>query len=185
MSHSLPDDILSFWLNRVGPAGWYARSDATDEAIRRRFGRAARAARAGVFDDWVAAPRSALALLILLDQFPRNLHRGSAEAFAADPHARRIARLAVARSHDQRIAEPGRQFFFLPFMHSETMSDQNACVALIGARMPLTGRNNMPFAKEHREIIRRFGRFPHRNKALGRKTTPEEQAYLDAGGFSG
>jgi uncharacterized protein (DUF924 family) len=184
MTYSLSEDVLNFWLTRVGPKGWYAGSPALDDAIRRRFGRAVQAARAGDFDNWVAAPRSSLALLMLLDQFSRNLYRGSGEAFAADPHARRIARLAVARSFDQWIDEPGRQFFFLPFMHSEAMADQNACVALIGARMPRTGRANMPFAREHREIIRRFGRFPHRNKALGRKTTPEEQEFLDNGGFS-
>lgn len=184
MSQPLCDDILNFWLNRVGPTGWYASSPALDEDIRRRFGRAVQAARAGAFDNWSAAPRSSLALLILLDQFSRNLYRGSGEAFSADPRARRIARLAVARGFDQRIAEPGRQFFFLPFEHSEAMADQNACVALMGARMPRTGRVSLPWAIVHRDVIRRFGRFPHRNKALGRKTTPEEQAFLDNGGFS-
>jgi len=184
MTHSLPDDIVNFWLTSVGPKGWYAGSPALDEDIRRRFGRAAQAARAGAFDHWVATPRASLALLILLDQFSRNLHRGSAEAFAADPRARRIARIAVARGFDQRIAEPGRQFFYLPFEHSERKADQNACVQMMGQRMPRTGRTSRPWALVHRDVIRRFGRFPHRNKALGRETTPEEQAFLDNGGFS-
>ena len=123
-------------------------------------------------------------MLILLDQFSRNLYRGSAEAFREDGRARRLARIAIARGHDQRVREPERQFFFLPLMHSESMCDQNACVALIGRRMPRTCRANMPFAREHRDIIRDFGRFPHRNPALGRDMTAAEQAYLDSGGFS-
>ncbi len=184
MSNSLSEDILNFWLTHVGPAGWYVSSPELDDQIARRFGRAVKAARAGEFDHWVAAPRPALAVLILLDQFSRNLNRGSAKAFAEDPRARRLAKRAISLGHDQRIPEPARQFFFLPLMHSESMCDQNACVTLMGQRMPRTRRNNMPYAIEHRDIIRDFGRFPHRNPVCGRKMTEAEQAYLDSGGFS-
>ncbi len=184
MSNTLSEDILNFWLTKVGPKGWYMGSSALDSEIRRRFGRAVQAARAGAFDHWVASPRPALALLILLDQFSRNLNRGSAEAFREDKRARRIARLAIALGHDQRVREPDRQFFYLPFMHSESMCDQNVCVAHIGRRMKQGCRQNMPFAVEHRDIIRDFGRFPHRNPAMGRIMTAAEQAFLEAGGFS-
>lgn len=184
MTQSLPEDILSFWINKIGPEGWYAQSDATDQAIRRRFGRAVAAARAGAFDHWAAAPRPALAVLILLDQFSRNLYRGSAEAFREDPRARRLARIAIARGLDLEVREPERQFFYLPFEHSEAMADQIACMRLMGQRLRGTARASLPWAVIHRDIIRDFGRFPHRNPVLGRKMTAAEQAFLDRGGFS-
>ena len=179
-----PQSILDFWLNDTGPAGWYGGGPELDEAIRKRFLLAWRAARTGAFDHWLLYPDSALALIILLDQFPRNMFRGDAEAFASDERALRLAKLAIARGHDLKVDEPARQFFYMPLMHSENLQDQDRCARLLRSRMPETGRNNLPHACAHREVIRRFGRFPYRNEALGRRTKPEESDYLDQGGYA-
>ncbi len=179
-----PESILNFWLNEVGEAGWYAQSDELDDAIRKRFMQAWRSARLGSLDHWLVDPAASLALLILLDQFPRNMFRGESDSFASDERARRLAKLAIARGHDLRTDEPARQFFYMPLMHSECISDQDRSVRLFSCRMP-KGRNaNLPHARAHREVIRRFGRFPYRNEALGRETTEEEAAYLAAGGYA-
>ena len=119
--------------------------------------------------------------MIALDQFPRNLFRGQARCFAADPLAREVANRALKRGYDQDVPESERGFFFLPFMHSEDLDDQKRCVALYRE----AGDANLKYAEQHADIIRRFGRFPHRNAVLGRATTTEEQAFLDAGGFNG
>ncbi|TYO85024.1 DUF924 family protein [Oceanicella actignis] len=179
-----PQEILEFWLNDVGEKRWYEASDDLDEAVRRRFSGAWRAARLGAFDHWLVDPSSALALIILLDQFPRNMFRDRPQAFAADERALRLAKLAIARGHDLRVPEPARQFFYLPLMHSEAIADQDRCVRLVAARMPQSRARNLPHARAHREVIRRFGRFPFRNAALGRASTPEEEAYLAAGGYA-
>lgn len=176
-----PDDILAFW-NALGPGGWYAVDDVVDAAIRDRFHPAWRAARGGAFRDWCTTPEGALAYLILTDQFPRNMFRGSARAFAADRLARAAADRALARGFDGAVAKAERGFFYLPFMHSEDLADQERCVALYRAADIPEG---LRFAHSHADIIRRFGRFPHRNAALGRATTQEEKAFLDAGGFAG
>lgn len=174
-------DVLAFW-TEAGPGSWYKKDDAFDAAIRDNFLPTYEAAAEGQLSDWQKEPGSALALVILLDQFPRNMFRGSARAFAADPLARDIARKAIASGFDKAVAKELRAFFYLPFMHSEDMADQNYCVELCRA---LGDENNIKYAEIHADIIRRFGRFPHRNSALGRDTTPEEQAFLESGGFAG
>jgi uncharacterized protein (DUF924 family) len=185
-----PADILAFWF-ADGPdsfrEAWFKRDDAFDTAIRDNFGAVTQAAREGALDDWAARPDSALALLVLLDQFPRNLHRGSAAAFASDPHARAIARgVVLTHRFDLALTPVERVFLYLPFEHSEAMADQDVSVALFeglrdDARMAKAD-GTIDYAWRHRAVIARFGRFPHRNAALGRDSTPAEQAWLAAGG---
>ena len=176
-----PDEILAFWTG-AGPRKWYAKDEAFDAAIRERFEADHHAAARGEYDDWAGTAEGALALLILLDQFPRNLYRGSAHAFATDPKARAVARAAAARGWHAAVAVELRQFMLLPFEHSEDLADQDEGLALAAA---LDDAEIRKWHQIHRDIIARFGRFPHRNAALGRVTTREEQAFLDAGGFSG
>jgi uncharacterized protein (DUF924 family) len=176
-----PETVLAFW-RAAGPDKWFKKDLAFDGEIRRRFLETYEAAAASQLTDWERSPEGALALLIVLDQFPRNMFRGSARAFAADPLARAIAERALARGFDQTVALAERTFFYLPFEHSEAMADQERCIALFGA----TGdAEALKWAELHADIIRRFGRFPHRNAALGRAATPEEQVFLDSGGFAG
>jgi uncharacterized protein (DUF924 family) len=175
------DDVLAFWRD-AGPDRWYARDDAFDAAIRARFLPAYEAAAAGQLSDWETTPQGALALLITLDQFPRNMFRNDPRAYAADPLARAIADRAIGRGFDQRIGAGERLFFYLPFEHSEETADQERCVVLHRA---LGDAESLKWAELHADIIRRFGRFPHRNAVLGRETTPDEQAFLDGGGFTG
>ncbi len=175
-----PADVLAFW-REAGPDKWFVRDDAFDAEIREKFLAPYEAAAAGRLADWETTPDGALALVIVLDQFPRNMFRGEARCFAADPLARAAANRALKRGDELDVPERERGFFFLPFMHSEDIADQNRCVALCRE----AGDQNLTYALTHQDIIRRFGRFPHRNAALGRATTPEEQAYLDADGFKG
>jgi uncharacterized protein (DUF924 family) len=179
-----PEDVLSFWLDEVGPAGWYIQSDELDEKIQSRFMETWKAASEGKLDQWMLRPDQSLALLILFDQFPRNMFRGADTAFSTDKKALAVAKKAICDGHDLKVDEPQRQFFYLPLMHSECITDQDRCVRLIMTRMPKNGEQNLPFAKEHRDVIRKFGRFPYRNEALGRRTTATEQAYLQEHGFA-
>jgi uncharacterized protein (DUF924 family) len=182
---AIPADVIGFWTS-AGPKKWFARNAAFDDAIRLKFEPVHHAAARGEHADWAASPEGALALLLLLDQFPRNLYRGSAHAYATDPLARSIARPAVAAGFDRKAAAELRPFFYMPFEHSEDLADQDRAVALFEAHDAATGDvDSLKWAVIHRDIIRRFGRFPHRNAALGRRTTPEEQAFLDDGGFAG
>jgi len=176
-----PSDVLAFWRN-AGPEKWFAKDAAFDDDIRARFLATYEAAAAGRLATWENAPDSALALAIVLDQFPRNMFRGSARTFAADPLAREIVDRALARGFDRAVPAIDRQFFYLPFEHSESMADQDRACALFRAADDAEG---LKWAELHADIIRRFGRFPHRNAALGRVTTAEEQAFLDDGGFKG
>ena len=176
-----PDDILTFWSN-AGPKQWYAANAAFDEAIRLKFEPTHHAAARGEYDRWAETPEGALALLILLDQFPRNLYRHSGHAFATDPKARAIARAAVAKGWHLAVAPELRQFVLLPFEHSEDLADQDEGLRLAEE---VGDAEMLKWHGIHRDIIARFGRFPHRNPALGRQTTPEEQAFLDEGGFAG
>jgi uncharacterized protein (DUF924 family) len=137
----------------------------------------------GRYSLWLTYPSGTLAYIILTDQFPRNMYRGSAQAFAADRLALSAAKTAVQKGWDRKIDEPARQFFYLPMMHSECLSDQEQSVRLILERMPRTGADNLVHARAHREVIRRFGRFPYRNKALSRDTTQAETAFIAAGGY--
>lgn len=175
-----PETVLTFWRG-AGPDKWFTRDEAFDADVRDKFLATYEAAAAGKLSAWEASAEGALALAIVLDQFPRNMFRGLARCYAADPLARQVANRALKRGYDQDVAEEERRFFFLPFMHSEDMDDQKRCVALYRE----TGDEDLTYAERHADIIRRFGRFPHRNAILGRDTTPEEQAYLDADGFKG
>jgi uncharacterized protein (DUF924 family) len=178
---ALPIDVLAFW-NEAGPDGWFKKDDAFDAAVRDRFLATYEAAADGKLADWEATPDGALAHVIVLDQFPRNMFRGSARTYAADPLARAVAGRALARCDDRMVDPSLRTFFYLPFMHSEALADQERCVALYRA---LGDAESLRYAEDHADILRRFGRFPHRNDVLGRATTAEEQAFLDAGGFAG
>ena len=175
-----PETVLAFW-REAGPNRWFERDDAFDADIREKFLPTCEAAAAGKLEPWEATAEGALALCIVLDQFPRNMFRGEARTYATDPLARQVANRALKRGYDQDVADNMRGFFFLPFSHSEDPVDQDRAVELYRA----AGDENLKYAEQHRDIIRRFGRFPHRNAILGRATTPEEQAYLDAGGFKG
>ena len=178
-----PEEILAFWLDEVGPKGWYESSPELDGAIRDRFLPDWIRAREGGMSLWLTYPSGTLAYIILTDQFPRNMHRGSGEAFATDGIARAAAKMAIDRGWDLRIDEPARQFFYLPLMHSECLADQERCVRLMMTRMPETGEANLVHARAHREVIRRFGRFPYRNEALARHTQGAEADFLAGGGY--
>lgn len=176
-----PAGILAFWRG-AGRDSWYKRNDAFDADIRRRFLDLWQRAAAGQLTSWEESDDGALALVIVLDQLPRNMFRGTPQAFASDAQARDVARRAIDRGVDGRI-DPGLlEFLYMPFMHSEHLPDQLRCVALF---QDTDNAENLKFAREHADIIRRFGRFPHRNRLLGRDTTLEEQAFLDQGGFAG
>ncbi len=173
-------DVVDFWRD-AGPQRWFAKSDAFDRDFEARFLKLHEAAARHELDDWVTSPDGALALLILLDQFPRNCFRGTPRMFATDAHAREIADKAIALGHHRSASADLEVFFYLPFEHSEELADQDRCVAL-HADLDAEYRK---YAELHRDIIERFGRFPHRNAVLGRKTRPEEQEFLDGGGFAG
>ena len=176
-----PEDLLAFW-QAAGQKKWFTKDDAFDADIQARFLPTHEAAARGGLTHWEDGPASALALVIALDQLPRNLFRGDPRTYATDADALAVADRALARGFDQKVAAELRTFFYLPFMHSETLADQERCVALYRA----TGdAYSLEYAKDHADTIRRFGRFPHRNAMLGRVTTPEEQAFLDGGGFAG
>jgi uncharacterized protein (DUF924 family) len=169
------DDVLRFWFEELKPDSWFKRDDAVDRAIRLRFAVVLAAVAAARPDTLASAPCPALAAVIVLDQFPRNMFRGSAEAFAHDAGARAVACAAIAAGHDKALDAAGRLFLCLPFEHSEDAADQARAVALISA---LGDAEWTRHAEAHKRIIDRFGRFPHRNAALGRATTPEEAAFL-------
>ena len=177
---SSPEAILAFW-REAGYDRWFTRDDAFDAGVRDKFLPTYEAAAAGKLSSWEATADGALALCIVLDQFPRNMFRGDARTYAADPIARGVANRALKRGYDQDIPEEMRGFFFLPFMHSEELGDQERCVQLYREAESA----DLKYAERHRDIVRRFGRFPHRNAILGRATTPEEQTFLDDGGFKG
>jgi uncharacterized protein (DUF924 family) len=178
-----PQQVLEFWLDEVGPKGWYDASDALDTEIRDRFQATWRGACEGRFSLWLTYPSGALAYIILMDQFPRNMFRGEGQAFASDRAALAAAKSAIEKGWDLRIDEPARQFFYLPLMHSENLCDQERCVRLMCERMPQGGESNLLHARAHREVIRQFGRFPYRNTALKRATTSLEKAYVEQGGY--
>lgn len=173
MKESESEEILSYWFDELTDEDWFRRNDAVDEAIRRRFRPTWQAWRERVPTSALTEPDDALAAVILFDQFPRNMFRGTADAFATDPLALTLARNAVAAGFDTAVDENRRSFFHMPFMHSENIADQERCVALF------SGTDGEKHAVEHRDIVARFGRFPHRNRALGRQSTEEEKAFLD------
>lgn len=174
-------DVVKFWQD-AGPERWFKKDFAFDQAIRERFLAMHEAAADGKLTAWERSAEGTLALCILLDQFPRNMFRGDARTFATDPLAKAVAAGAIVRGFDAQVAPQMRSFFYLPFEHSEDMADQDRSVAFHKA---LGDADLLKWAELHADIIQRFGRFPHRNQMLGRSTTPEEQEFLDSGGFGG
>jgi uncharacterized protein (DUF924 family) len=176
-----PAEIVSFW-REAGPDKWFEQDESFDQAIRVRFLPIYEAAANGELAASEESAEGALALVVVLDQFPRNMFRGNARAFETDALARAVADHALARGFDQVTDYAMRPFFYLPFMHSETLIDQDRSVCLYEA---LGDAEQLRYATGHRDIVRRFGRFPHRNRALGRDTTPAERAFLEADSIGG
>jgi uncharacterized protein (DUF924 family) len=176
-----PSGILAFW-REAGAERWYKRDDIFDAEVRRRFLPLWQSAAGGKLASWEGSDDGALALVIVLDQFPRNMFRDTPEAFASDALAREVARRAIDRGADRRIDPILLEFLYMPFMHSEHLPDQLHCVALFEGT---DNTENLKYARVHADIIQQFGRFPHRNRLLGRDTTEAEQAFLDSGGFAG
>ena len=175
-----PLAVVRFW-REAGPGRWFRRDEAFDTLFRERFLAAHEAAAAGRLSRWSETPDGALALVLLLDQFPRNAFRGTPRVYATDALARAAADDAIARGHDVRVDPALRPFFYLPFMHSEDLRDLDRCVALTQE----VGGEHLRFARHHRDIVARFGRFPHRNTVLGRGSSQEEERFLAEGGFAG
>jgi uncharacterized protein (DUF924 family) len=176
----LPSDILDFWFEGDAAESrdhWF-KNHADFDTLCARFTTAVRDARAGRYDEWAGTPKGGLALIILLDQLSRNIFRGQAEAFAADKHARQIARRLIDRGFDTQLTAVERMFVYLPFEHSENLADQDEAVRLFNTLRDALGEKTADYADRHRDAIRQFGRFPHRNAALGRISTPEENAWL-------
>jgi len=176
-----PMEVLAFW-RAAGPNKWFEKDTAFDAEIALRFSGLWQAGRDGTLAPWEETPEGALALVIVLDQFPRNMFRGDRRAYESDGVARSVADRAIGRGFDRRVPHPERQFFYLPLMHSENLADQERCVELARG---YGDDEFMTYAEQHADVIRRFGRFPHRNATLGRAARPQEQAFLDAGGFAG
>jgi uncharacterized protein (DUF924 family) len=178
-------DIITFW-REAGPERWFAADPAFDRAIAERFGRAHLLAAQGALAGWEEDAQGALALLLLTDQFPRNIYRGNAHAFATDEMARAVADRAIVRQFDQGFESLMRNFFYLPFMHHEDMASQARAIGLY-ERLAEDGGDleNLRYAHLHADLIARFGRFPHRNVMMGRLPSAEEAAYLAGGGFAG
>jgi len=176
-----PGDILAFW-REAGRERWYTRDAAFDEEVRRRFFGLWQKAAAGELSSWETSDDGALALVIIFDQFPRNMFRDDIRTYSTDGQAREVASRAIARGADTRIEAALLEFLYKPLMHSEQWSDQQRCAELF---RKAGNTDNLRYAEDHADIIRRFGRFPHRNRVLGRSTTSQEQAFLDNGGFSG
>ena len=181
MSEITPSDVIAFWRD-AGPQKWFGGGAAFDAQIQDRFGETHRIAARGELASWEDNAQGALALLLLTDQFPRNLYRKSAHAFATDEMARAIADRALARGFDAQTEASLRAFFYLPFEHHEDAASQARAVALFEK---LGDKLGLDYAKLHADLIARFSRFPHRNAVMGRISTPEEIAYLAQGGFAG
>ncbi len=181
MTDISPADIVSFW-RAAGEDRWFKKDDAFDREITQRFMATWLAASRGELASWETSDAGRLALIIVLDQFPRNMFRGDPRSYATDAQALAVAERAIAGGTDARVEKDFQQFVYMPFMHSEQLAHQERCIELFRAA---ENTFNLKFAEEHADIIRRFGRFPHRNKVLYRDTTTEEQVFLDSGGFSG
>lgn len=177
-----PVEVLDYWLGEVGAGGWFAGGAALDATISGRFGDLWVAARDGGLEHWAEGAAGTLAYLILTDQMARNMHRGSADAFATDAGALAAARRALVQGWDMDAPEPERMFFYLPFEHSEDPADQETSVALMAERLP-ADPDMLLHARAHQMIIARFGRFPYRNAALGRVSTAGEVEFIEKGGY--
>ena len=170
-----PAAILKFWLEDASPEQWFMQSDSFDQQLIQKFGEQTRKAQQGAYDSYVKTPHDKLALLIMLDQFSRNVFRGTAEAFAGDERALRLGKELVASGDHEAFTTNERIFTYLPFEHSENLADQQACVALYES---LGDAESLDYAEQHLRIIERFSRFPHRNEILGRVSTAEELHFL-------
>lgn len=177
-----PDDVLSYWLDELSPKDWYSSSPALDQQIRDRFLPAWKNAQDGAYSLWLTYASGALAYIILNDQMPRNMFRGEGDSFASDRIALAAAKVAISKGWDMKIDAPARQFFYLPLMHSECLTDQERNVCLYKERMSASGQE-LRHAQAHRNVIREFGRFPYRNDALGRATNQAEEQFLAKGGY--
>ena len=175
------EEMTRFWLE-AGPLRWFTKDAAFDGALAVRFGAALQEARLGAFDHWGKTPEGALGLVLLLDQVSRNIHRGSPLAFAADSRALRLAKEWIGHGYHQKLPPPLACWFLMPFEHAENLDAQQRCLALFQT-MGLAEMTH--YARIHLDIIARFGRFPHRNRVLGRKSTAAELAFLAGGGFAG
>ncbi len=180
-----PHDILRFWFEVAGAEKWFAKNDAFDAEIRTRFEHIsielAAEMRMNGRHNWLADKNSALALILVLDQFPRNMYRQTKAAFAWDDLALQAARLAIGKSHDVQTGQDRRAFFYKPFMHAESLAIQDEGVELM--EMRLDNPDTLFHARAHRKLIARFGRFPHRNESLGRASTADEISYLKSGAY--
>ncbi|MCY4446077.1 MAG: DUF924 domain-containing protein [Rhodobacteraceae bacterium] len=177
------EEVIDFWFNELEPQQWFFQNDDVDQLIIERFTTLYNEAIAGNLQSWADDPDGALALVIILDQFPRNMFRQSGQSFAFDHKAREAARLAINKGFDFKLPSEKRIFIYMPFMHSEELSDQDYCVQLIAERMGEKGKLNLIHAKAHRYVIESFGRFPFRNDAIGRDSTREEIAWLKEGAY--
>lgn len=171
------EEILDFWFVKSSPVQWFQKSELFDTEIKNRFSGIFNQAMSGVCDDWMSTPRGSLALTIVLDQFSRNMFRGTPKAFEADPKARQVAEQTIDKGFDQQLSTQERFFIYLPFEHSENLEDQRRSVALF-AEMKEQEPVGYDYALRHLDVIERFGRFPHRNEILGRTSTAEELEYL-------
>ncbi|MEM9043973.1 MAG: DUF924 family protein [Pseudomonadota bacterium] len=177
------EEISRFWLDEVGADSWYEQSDEIDRICTDRFLGDWQIAMAGGYRSWLSSAKGAFAFLLLTDQLSRNMFRGTPAAFASDNLALQVAKIAAERDYDQATPELERQFFFLPFMHAEVLSEQERCVRLFMLRSPLDVGDNLRHAILHRNVIRQFGRFPSRNAILGRTDSAAEIAYREEGGY--
>lgn len=181
MTIKTTQDVLDFWFSDATGPNWFAKSDEFDQRVTRDFGDTYEAAHRRELDGWMDTPEGALALVIVLDQFPRNMFRGSGRSFESNDLALEHARAALDAGYDRQVDATRRQFFYLPFMHSEDLPDQTRSVELYEA---LGDAGSLKFAIAHHDIVERFGRFPHRNAALDRPSTPDEVEFLKThGGF--
>ena len=178
-----PEFILNFWLDEVGPNCWYSSDDSLDGLIEQNFKETFEYILSGGNSLWLTYPSGALAYIIVLDQFSKNIFRGSKKSFAADRIALAASKQSIKYEFDLKISEPARQFFYLPLMHSENLYDQEKCIRQILQKLPLSGHNLLKHARAHRELIRSYGRFPNRNSQLGRANTHFEQEYFEHGGY--
>ena len=178
-----PEFILNFWLDKVGPNCWFISDDSLDGLIEQNFKETFEYILSGGNSLWLTYPSGALAYIIVLDQFSKNIFRGSKKSFAADRIALAASKQSIKYEFDLKINEPARQFFYLPLMHSENLYDQEKCIRQILQKLPLSGHNLLKHARAHRELIRSYGRFPNRNSQLGRANTHFEQEYFEHGGY--
>jgi uncharacterized protein (DUF924 family) len=175
------EEIIRFWFEELGPKDWYRKDPSIDAAIGTRFGGVLGALRSGVPEGWLGTPQGYLAAILVLDQFPRNMFRDQPRAFATDAQALALAKRAIAEGMDLKLKPEERAFVYMPFQHAEDAAEQGRSIELYTA---LGIPSNLDFARRHKAIIDRFGRFPHRNAVLGRASTKEEAAFLKEPGSS-